>query len=385
MSLFSWVKGLFHKNIQEQGIAGFEPNNEPMDIKHYVINLCEQMIDISKELENIHGEYETVTAYLNDIQKVEGLEGEQKTQLVDIATTVSKLNNTRNEYLNIEQAISDAVFMQMKENEDEIPDAIRRLKSNEQYLDTIKKDMNYLAGEKIEWSVLRHEKQAELKGLKRLSMFLLFFFGSVALVVLILTIGMQWDLLPIIIVAFLTTLCGAYVVLRIQDCNQEIKKCDVNQNRAITLENRVKIKYVNMKNAVDYACQKYHVNNSKELTYNYEQFIEITKEREKLKETNEDLQFFTNKLVRSLKELHLYDAKIWANYAEAIVNPKEMVELKHDLFVRRQKLREQMEYNMNAIKEMKEDARRYSDVMDDKTSQVRMILNKIDEICKTYS
>ena len=43
-----------------------------------------------------------------------------------------------------------------------------------------------------------------------------------ALVVLFLTVAMEWDMLPVIVVAFLATLCGAYVVLRIQDCNHRI-------------------------------------------------------------------------------------------------------------------------------------------------------------------
>lgn len=387
MSLVSWIKGLLKKDTTEEIPENIPVRpSAPTDIKSYVISLCEQMIDVSKELEEIRAEYDKVTCYLNDIQVVEGLEGQQKEQLLDVATNISNLTKTREEYMNIQQNISDAVFMQMQEQEAVIPDAIRRLKSNEAYLDTIRRDMNYLEGEKVEWSVLRHERKAELVKLRGMAKLFMFFFGGAALIVLILMTTMKWDsMLPLIVVAFLATLCGCYVVLRIQECNKDIKKCDVNQNHAIYLENKVKIKYVNIKNAVDYACEKYHVNNSQELTYNYEQFIEITKEREKLKETNEDLIYFSNKLVRMLLQLNLYDAKIWQNYAEAIINPKEMVEIKHDLFVRRQKLRERMEYNVNAIKEMKADAKRYCDVMEGRIPQVQEFLSKIDEISKMYT
>ena len=386
MSLVSWVKGLFNRNRYEYEDEELTSrSNEPTDIKHYVINLCEQMIDVSRELEEVRAEYDKVTSYLNDIQIIEGIEGEQKEQLLEIAVNVNNLTKARKEYMNIQQNISDAVYMQMKEAEDVIPDAIRRLKSNEAYLDTIKRDMNYLEAEKVEWSVLRQERKHERKNLKKMAQFMMFFFGGVILALLIISVAMEWNsIFPIVVALFFATLCGCYVILRIQECNRDIKKCDVNQNRAIYLENKVKIKYVNMKNAVDYACQKYHVNNSQELTYNYEQFIEITKEREKLKETNEDLIYFSNKLVRNMLKLNLYDAKIWQDYAYALVNPKEMVELKHDLFVRRQKLRERMEYNMNAIAEMREDARRYCDVMEDKTPQVREILQKIEEISRLY-
>ena len=142
----------------------------------------------------------------------------------------------------------------------------------------------------------------------------------------------------------------------------------------------MKFKYVNIKNAVDYTCERFHVNNSLELTYNYEQYIEACKEREKFKQTNEDLEYFNGRLVRILQGLHLYDARIWLNYANAVIDPREMVEVKHDLFSRRQKLRSRIEYNLNAIEDMKQEVEKYIDKMGSKTEQVRTILMKVDEI-----
>lgn len=353
---------------------------EPKAINNYVIGLCEQMIEISHEMEDVRKEYEQVTAYFNDISIVEGLEGEQKNLLVDVATNVSKLNKALNDYLNAEHKISDETFNQMDELEAEIPDIIKRLKSNETYLDAIKRDMNRLAGEKVEWSVLRSERTEEQKRLRSLSYTLMYLCGGTAAVVAVLSIMLQWNFLPIIIVAFIATLIGSYIILRTQDCAREIRKCDLNLNRAIFLENRVKLKYVNIKNAVDYTCERFHVNNSLELTYNYEQYIEASKEREKFKQANEDLEYFNGRLVRLLHSLNLYDAKVWLNYANAIVDPREMVEVKHDLFSRRQKLRSRIEYNLNAIDDMKAEVEKYIDKMGSKAEQVRTIMAKVEEL-----
>ena len=167
-----------------------------------------------------------------------------------------------------------------------------------------------------------------------------------------------------------------------QDCAKEIKKCDANLNRAIALENRVKIKFVNIKNAVDYTCERFHVNNSMELTYNYEQYIEACKEREIFKQTNEDLEYFNGRLVRLLGAMNLYDPKVWLNYADAIVDSREMVEVKHNLFARRQKLRERIEYNLSAIEDMKKEVEKYIDSLGEKQEQVRTIMARVDEINK---
>ena len=72
------------KEVIEENIKPVVLTDQPA-INHYVINLCEQMIDISRELEGMRKEYDQVTAYLNDITIVEGLEGTQKELLMDVA------------------------------------------------------------------------------------------------------------------------------------------------------------------------------------------------------------------------------------------------------------------------------------------------------------
>lgn len=388
MSFLDWL--FKRKKKTQQNIEVQEGNIKPVELKdpaairNYVINLCEQLIDISREMEDVRKEYNQVTEYLNDIQIVEGLEGEPKKQLVEVSTQVSKLIGARNEYMNAEKKISDEVFYQMQELEDEVPKIIRRLMDNEKYLDTIKRDLNRLAAEKVEWSVLRHERKEEQAYLRKMTQVLVVVVGVLAVVIAGLSIVFEWETLPLFILAFFATVAACYIVLRMQECEKDIKRCDVNQNYTITLENRVKIKFVNMKNAVDYTCRRFHVNNSRELTYNYEQYIEVCKEREKFKNLNEDLDYFNNRLMRILRGLNLYDAKIWLNYANAVIDPREMVELKHEYFTRRQSLRNRIEYSLNVITDMRVEVDKYVDKMGDKSGQVREILMKVEAINKGY-
>ena len=356
--------------------------DDPLAMRNHVIDMCEQMIDISRELDDVRHEYEQVTEYLNDIQVVEGLGGEQRKKLEDVATQMTKLINVRNDYLNAEQKISDETFNQMEEMEAEIPAIIRRLKVNESDLETVKQDLNLLASEKIEWNVVRHESEEELEQLRKLSVVLLFSFGGIAVIVAIMSMMFEWELVPLLIVALLATLAASYVMLRMQECNKDIKKSDINKNHIISLENRIKIKYVNSKNAVDYTCNRFHVKDSKELTYNFEQYNEICKERERFKQTNEELDYYKIRLVKMLRSLNLYDAKIWLNYANAIIDKNEMVELKHELFSRRQFLRSRIDYNLKAISDMRKDVDLYVDKLGPKAGKVMTIVNRVDELNK---
>ena len=85
-------------------------------------------------------------------------------------------------------------------------------------------------------------------------------------------------------------------------------------------------------------------------------------------------------MVRLLRGLNLYDARMWLNYANAIIDKNEMVELKHEYFQRRQFLRKRIDYNVNAITELRTETNLYVDKLGDKANQVRAIVNKVEEL-----
>lgn len=368
----------FAENIQEEE---YRPEHRPSSREHYIVECCEQVIDISRELEDARREYQLVTAYLNDIESIEGLPEDIHGALVDAASRISKLNGERKAFLKTEQKLSDTMFSQLQEEEDEMPATIKRLQANETYLDGIKKDMHFLEGEKLEWDIERKECRREQSLLRGIAFVLLGLFSVTVLLLLLLYVIMEVDTqLYMLISAFLATLCGAYTLVRYQNCTREIKRCDLNRNQAISLENHVKLKYVNIKNAVDYTCEKFQVKNSYELIYYYELYQEAVREQEKFRRTNDDLQFFCQKLIRILEEEKLYDARVWVHHANALIDPREMVELKHNLLVRRQKVRSRVEYNIKAIADLKNEITEQMRYVDSDMSQVADILTKIDAI-----
>ena len=150
-------------------------------------------------------------------------------------------------------------------------------------------------------------------------------------------------------------------------------------NHAIVLLNKVKFKYVSVTNAVDYAREKYHVKNAYEFNYLWEQYLNEVKEREKFRQANEDLQYFSKKLIRILNGYRLYDAGVWVNQASALVDKKEMVEVKHNLIVRRQKLRSQIEYNVENIKNRRREVDEILVKEKIDTPQIRQIIRSIDK------
>lgn len=370
-----------YAKLQTESIVEELNLSDEAQAKRYVIDLCEQMIAASRELEDARSEYDLVTYYLTDIQIIEELTEAERAPILDCAMHVAKLDKERNEFLKTKRKLTETQFAQMQEEEDNLPGIIRRLRDNERYMDAVKKDLTYLEGQKLQWAILRNESVQAQKNLGRAARYLLVLTATVFAMILAGAWYFQFDsALPLTIAAFVAVLAGTYVLVRYQDAAKDIRRADVNRNHAISLENHVKIKFVNIKNAVDYTCEKYHARNSQELEYVFEQYQDEAREKEKFRKTSDDLDYYSKSLVQYLTRLRMYDARVWINHANAIVDSREMVELKHNLIERRQKLRARMEYQIQIISDMKKEARRNIDRIGNCGPQIESIIRKIESI-----
>ena len=348
--------------------------------KKYVVDLCKQMIQASKDMEDSKSEYQLVTNYLTDIQILEDLTDAERKPILECATQVAKLEKQRTDFLKTKRRLTDTQFAQMQEEEENLPGVIRRLKANEADLDAIKRNMAYLEGKKLEWSMQRSDSAKVQKVTRTAACYLLAVFITLfAFVGILFLVSEQgsaswfsplWDLQSVG--------AGAFILIRYQDSTREIRQADVNRNQAITLENRVKIRYVNTKNAVDFICEKYHVRNAKELEFLYGQYQEEAREKETFRKTSDDLDYYTQNLLQYLTRLRMYDTRVWLTHANALVDSREMVELKHELLTRRQKLRARMEYSVGSIHEMKGEALKNMSKLGNNAYQLEQIIRKIE-------
>lgn len=353
-------------------------------LEQYVVEHLEQMIEISKEMEEGKTEYRLVTSYLSDIQILEKLPEEDRRNIEEVAVNVVQLNAARTEFLNSAKKLSDAQFTQMEQEEKNIPAAAKRLSSNEIYQDTLQRDLKYLDREKSEWMLHKEYLGHQQKGLKNLLYIMIGIAATVAVLFGILQFALEMDLYYAwMILVFVTAVSICVIFLKIQNNSTEITTAERNANRAIVLSNKVKIKYVNIKNAIDYACEKYHVRDSAQLNQYWGYYLEAVKEKEKYERTNDDLEYFNGRLVRMLKNYQLYDSQIWIGQAVALTNPKEMVEIKHDLVNRRQKLREKIDYNTGILKQLRIETEQVMDRVGEVKPQIQEIICAIEKLSES--
>ena len=90
----------------------------------------------------------------------------------------------------------------------------------------------------------------------------------------------------------------------------------------------------------------------------WEKYKEEREAREHSEKMLQKMDESSRELVRILHQYRVKDPTQWVHQAQALTNPKEMVEIRHSLIIQRQRLRKRIDFNhfnMESAKEEIED------------------------------
>lgn len=318
----------------------------------FVQSCCDLINEAKRQQLEAKQEYEVVTSYLADIQKIDLLPERSKKSITDMARNVISLNNERLKMQKVPPKITIAQRLALEPYEDDILEEIHKMEEQENYLQVINSDIRYLESEKASLDFELQEVMERDENGKRL---LKIAGGFIILFLVFLFVLQEFSKknvqLPFIFTIAFGILVIAYFYFSNRRNQYDLKVAEKKINRAIMLLNKVRIKYVNCTNLLDYLYEKFHVHDAKELQYHWQEYMRIVEEERRFQKTNESIDFYTGEIVQELKKNGVADAEVWSYQIEALVDPKEMVEVRHRLNVRRQKLRQRIDYN-NTQEEM---------------------------------
>lgn len=312
----------------------------------YIQRLYEGIKEAKRQCGDIKAEYGQVTSYLKDIQLIDQAEPDEKKELLETAQSIVELTRERESLKRRKYKFNDAQKLAMENFEPRVAKDVANLQEYEEYQIRIKHDMRQLDSEKRmllsdKRDIIR--RQATLRLVSKVLGCILAVFGVLLMTIWLVT-GAD------IQVPFIATAAFAFVVLLIIVIESRRNRTDMviterKCNRAVALANRTKIKYVNNTRTIDYVCSKYKVRNATELEFVYDQYCKAKREWAREREDTFLLQEKNETLMQELEALGVKDKSIWFGQANALVDPKEMVEVRHGLNERRQKLRGQIDYN----------------------------------------
>lgn len=333
--------------------------DEASDRMQYIKSLLEQMADAQVQLDSSRKEYKTVELYLKDMEEIDYIPPDEKEQLLVYAKEIYNLEKDKIKYEEKPERLSDADFARMERLEDDTDEGVKRLREAEEYQQAIRNDMVRLENEKQACLFRRQEASESMENLRGMAFIctIAVFVCMAMLLVLQFVLEMNAQI-GYILTAAAAAIALAVIYVKYHEAEGEKKHASQSLNKVILLQNRVKIRYVNNTNLLDYLYMKFGISSAKELSSLWERYLSEKDERVRIQETMKELTFSQEQLVRILRKHRLHDPIIWLHQVEALLEPKEMVEVRHALIARRQKLRKQIEFNTangeNAQKEIRE-------------------------------
>lgn len=331
----------------------------------YVRNCLERMADATRELENLTFEYDMVTSYLKDMEEIEALPPEESEQLKECAKRVSLLQDSKADFMERPHRISDEKYQQIERMLDEVDEGYAKLTEAEEYQDRIKQDLNRLEGEKHAYLYRKNEVMRLIADTRGMAIICVVALGLCILLLVLLQFFLDMDTKAgYLVTAAAAALAITVIYVKHVDARKELHRVETGINKIILLQNKVKIRYVNNTNLLDYLYLKYGVSSAKELIDLWENYKIEREEREKFRKAELDLDYNEQELLQILKRYQIKDPAVWLHQTEAILDHKEMVEIRHNLIIRRQSLRRRMDYNKEVVaggsqKEIKELVEKY--------------------------
>lgn len=345
---------IFKEGLSEPEFPATADKN---DIIRFVRENCDLIDENERQIAGAKKEYEKVTSYLTDIQRIDMAADEEKKEIIDTCKNIITLTSERNKYKNRNLTISDAQMRKFEPFEDELVEEIKKMYNAESYQSAIESDISNLKKEKENlYSQKREiiEKQNAIKGMTKILAILI-----ISLIVLLIVIfyALKADMtLPYLGVVFLAAVSAAALIFESSKNRRDVLITEKKINKAVTLLNKVKIKYINNINVLDYNCNKFGVKNAKDFEQKWNEYCKMREYEKKFRENTEMLNANNENLVLLLRDAGVADADIWLSRCVAIVDPKEMVEIRHELNQSRQLLRERIENNeqmkTNIIKQL---------------------------------
>ncbi len=356
--------------------------DNPKKIEHYILDSCEHIIGMTKEIEALKAEYRVLTSYLDDILKIQKLPDTDLKELRIVAGQILKLERARNNFLQKPKSITDDQFLMIEENESVMPQVIGRMRDNERYQANCEKNMHILEADRGEIEVDRDEIKSSNRIIRTISILFLVMFFSVFVLLYVLSLSGDVRVRPFMVG---TIFAGALIGLFLFAWQSGNRSKSISMGRSlgntVNMLNISRMKYANVTRAIMYEQQKYGVKSSHELQYIYEKYQETVRSRNQYERDNSDLEYYNGRMMRLLEPVDLYDKRIWLDQAGALHDEEDMKEVRQNLVSRRSRVRDEIAENTRSVKSERDEIDRMMKAHDYYVPEILEIITSVDRIC----
>ncbi len=322
----------------------------------FVRSCCDKMKAASDEVEKQKEEYRRVTDKLSDLEEIASMPQSDRDDIKKRAEKIVAIEERESSYRRPVSKITETQYREMERLEGEMPHVLKEIKKNEDFQMAVRRDLNLLEGEKGSLAYLKKESKKKARNSKTFAAIVAFAAFTGIILLAILQVSLRYDVLMgyyIVIGVTAIALTGIFVNYRAAIDNFE--KADRQLNRAISLQNSAKVKYVNVTNLLDYQYSKYQVNNYYELNYMWEKFVEEKSARNHSEEVALEMEAARMGLHKLLSRYHIKEPTAWVYQPNLLIYDEALTDMRHNLIIQRQRLRKGIDFNLFNLEDSKKE------------------------------
>lgn len=331
--------------INLESVEAMERKGKEQRVR-FIKKNCDIIAESQTQIGDSKLEYEEVTAYLKDIEEIEKIDGKDKEELLGAAANILRLTKERLQYKSSTIEISDAQMQRLEPYDETLAEDVKNMFANESYQMALKQDMGHLEGEKYNLMQEQEEIAAKQRYLKSLTGILIVLLFSIFALLFVVQYVMKIDMtIPYLMTVAFVAVIAAYIFSQGMNNQRLVALNDRKLNKAVILLNRVKIKYVNTTNVLDYTRTKFGVESAAQFEFVYAEYVKAKEYAEKYKDNTEKMKENRAELMGTLNAYGIHDSEVWVHQVSALLDSRDMVEVRHRLNLRRQQIRERIAYN----------------------------------------
>lgn len=318
--------------------------------QEYVRGCLEQIAEASREVEGLQHEYRVVTSKLKDMEEIESLPEHEKRLLCECAKRMDTLEQQQSGYTERKSHMSDEKFHQLETLEEELQEGYEKLTDAEEYQERIKRDLRRLDNERSAYRFRKSELKRVIRDTRSMTIVCAAAVVFCILLLFLLQYVFSFDVrIGYLAAGGIGAVAITAIFLKYNDSVRELAQVENGISRLIHLQNTVKIRYVNNTHLLDYLYMKYQVKSARELEKEWKQYQTEKEERHAFRRAEIELDAARQELLHILRRYQVKDPMVWLHQTQALLDKKEMIEIRHNLIIRRQSLRKRMDYNKEVV------------------------------------
>ncbi len=330
--------------------------NDKEQRSQYVREYCDMMAVASKDVDAQKVEYQQVTQRLADLEEIDKLPMADRSQVRIRAKKIISIEQEEEGYTRPAKKITETQYREMERMAGEISQVLEKMKADEEYQMKVRRDLNLLEGEKGAVAYQRKEERSKARSARNVAFVSIFAAVMAAALMFVLNQAMHVRVemgFTILAGAFAIALTAAFVMY--QNAQSGIANANRKLTKAISVQNTVKIKYVNVTNVLDYNYAKYKVMNSYELQYIWDKYKEEKQAREHDTDIAERMEEARRELYQMLKHYHISDPSVWVYQPGVLVYDEEAKDIRKQLIVQRQRLKKGIDFELYNLETAKKE------------------------------